>query len=172
MKFLNREISLTGLFIALGVALPIAFHFINPLAGRTLLPMHLPVLLAGILLGPISGIIVGLVCPTASFLLTGMPPAYAVPLMTLELVLYGFASGILMRTLRIPLIVGLLLAMIVGRLGFAFALLILGRFINLPYGIKEFILVAIPTGLPGIILQIILVPILVKGIQLASRTEM
>jgi riboflavin transporter FmnP len=171
MRFLNREISLTGLFIALGVALPIAFHFIHPLAGRTLLPMHIPVLLAGILLGPVSGIIVGLVCPTTSFLLTGMPPAYAIPLMTLELVLYGLASGILMRTLRIPLIVGLLLAMIVGRLGFAFALLILGRFINLPYGIKEFILVAIPTGLPGIILQIILVPILVKGIQLASRTD-
>ncbi|MCJ7507276.1 MAG: ECF transporter S component [candidate division Zixibacteria bacterium] len=171
MKFLNREISLTGLFIALGVALPIAFHFIHPLAGRTLLPMHIPVLLAGILLGPISGIIVGLVCPTTSFLLTGMPPAYAVPLMTLELALYGLASGILVRKLRIPLIPGLLLAMIVGRFGFAFALFVLGRFIQLPYDVKYFILYAIPTGLPGVILQIVLIPALVKGIQLASRID-
>jgi riboflavin transporter FmnP len=170
MRFLNREISLTGLFIGLGVALPIAFHQVS-LAGRMFLPMHIPVLLAGILLGPISGIIVGLVCPTTSFLLTAMPPAYAVPLMTLELSLYGLASGIAIKKLKIPLIPGLILAMIVGRLGFAFALFILGRFIQLPYDVKYFILYAIPTGLPGIISQIILIPILIKGIKLASRIE-
>ena len=171
MKLLNREISLTGLFIALGVVLPIAFHLIHPLAGRTLLPMHIPVLLAGILVGPISGMIVGLICPTLSFLLTAMPPAYAVLLMTLELSLYGLASGIAIKKLRIPLIPSLILAMIVGRLGFAVGLFILGRFLNLPYGVREFILYAIPTGLPGIILQIILIPILVKGIGLFYRSR-
>ena len=169
MRLLNREISLTGLFIALGVVLPIAFHQVQ-LAGRIFLPMHIPVLLAGILLGPISGMVVGLICPTLSFLLTGMPLAYAVPLMTLELPLYGLVSGIATRKLKIPLIPSLILAMIVGRLGFAIGLFILGRFIELPYGIKYFIVYAIPTGLPGIILQIVLIPVLVVGIRLASRS--
>ena len=170
MRLLNREISLTGLFIALGVVLPIAFHQFH-LAGRIFLPMHIPVLLAGILVGPMSGMIVGLVCPTLSFLLTGMPPAYAVPLMTLELPLYGLVGGIAIRKLKTPLIPSLILAMIIGRLGFAVGLFILGRLIELPYGIKYFILYAIPTGLPGIILQIILIPILVVGIRLASRSR-
>jgi len=170
MKMLNREITLTGLFIALAVVLPIAFHQIA-MAGRIFLPMHIPILLAGILLGPISGTIVGLISPTLSFLLTGMPPAYAVPLMTVELVFYGLFSGIAVKKLKIPLIVGLILAMIVGRLGFALALFALGRFMQLPYDIKYFIIYAIPTGLPGMALQIVLIPLLVKGINLASRAK-
>jgi len=171
VRILNREIALNGLLIALGVVLPIAFHQIHTAAGRIFLPMHIPVLLAGILLGPISGLIVGLISPTLSFLLTGMPPAYAVPLMTLELIFYGSASGIAIRKLRLPLIAGLILAMLVGRLGFALALFVLGRFVQLPYDITYFIIYAIPTGIPGIALQIVLIPLLVRGINLASRTK-
>ncbi len=168
MGLVNREISFTGLFIALGVVLPIAFHQFG-LAGRIFLPMHVPVLLAGILVGPISGMIVGLFCPVLSFLVTTMPPPYAVPLMTLELSLYGLAGGWMINKLHVPLIPGIILAMIVGRLGFAFALLILGILLQLPYDVKYFILYAIPTGLPGIILQIILIPIVVRAVALASR---
>ena len=51
------------------------------------------ILLAGFICGPVSGMIVGLLAPVLSFALTGMPPAYAVPLMTIELCLYGLAAG-------------------------------------------------------------------------------
>ncbi len=130
--------------------------------------MHIPVFLAGIFVGPVSGLIVGLVCPGMSFLLTGMPPPYAVPLMSLELPVYGISIGILIRVIKVP-ILSLLLAMILGRLAFAFGLFIFGLFLSLPYGPKEFIKVSVITGLPGIAIQLVLIPLLIETIQLAKK---
>ncbi|MGB2803790.1 MAG: ECF transporter S component [Candidatus Zixiibacteriota bacterium] len=167
IKLTSKEITLTALFITLGITLPIVFHQVA-LAGRIFSPMHIPVFLAGIFVGPVSGLIVGLVCPLLSFLLTGMPPPYAVPLMSLELPVYGVSIGILMRIIKLP-VLSLLLAMILGRLAFALGLLVFGLFLALPYGPEAFIKVSVITGLPGIALQLILIPLLVEAVQLAKK---
>jgi hypothetical protein len=167
IKFSAKEITLTALFITLGVVIPIVFHQFA-LAGRIFLPMHIPVFLAGIFVGPVGGLIVGLVCPTLSFLLTGMPPPYAVPLMSMELMIYGLSIGILIRWIKLP-ILSLLIAMIMGRLTFALGLFILGKFLSLPYGPEAFIKVSVITGLPGIALQLILIPLLMEAVKLAKR---
>ncbi|MCK4427130.1 MAG: ECF transporter S component [candidate division Zixibacteria bacterium] len=167
IKLSTKEITLTALFVTLGVILPIVFHQFAP-AGRIFLPMHIPVFLAGIFVGPVGGLIVGLVCPTLSFLLTGMPPPYAVPLMSMELPVYGVSIGILIRLIKLP-ILSLLISMILGRLTFAFGLFILGRFLSLPYGVEAFVKVSIITGLPGIAIQLILIPLLMETVQLAKR---
>lgn len=167
IKLTSRQITLTGLFITLGVVLPIVFHQFA-LAGRIFSPMHIPVFLAGIFVGPASGLIVGLICPALSFLLTGMPPPYAVPLMSLELPVYGISIGILIRIIKLP-IISLLVAMILGRLAFALGLFLFGLFLSLPYGPREFIKISVITGLPGIAIQLILVPLLIEAIQLTKR---
>jgi len=167
LKLTNKDITLTAVFITLGITLPIVFHQVA-LAGRVFSPMHIPVLLAGIFAGPASGLIVGLVCPGMSFLLTGMPPPYAVPLMSLELPVYGVSIGILIRVIKFP-VVSVLLAMILGRLAFALGLFVFGLFLSLPYGPKEFIKVSVITGLPGIAIQLILIPLLIEAIQLAKK---
>jgi len=167
IKFSAKEITLTALFITLGVILPVVFHQFA-LAGRIFLPMHIPVILAGIFVGPVGGLIVGLVCPTLSFFLTGMPPPYAVPLMSMELSIYGLAIGILIRWIELPLL-SLLISMILGRLAFGLGLFILGQFLSLPYGPKAFIKVSLITGLPGIAMQLILIPLLMETIQLAKK---
>ncbi|MFQ6003832.1 MAG: ECF transporter S component [Candidatus Zixiibacteriota bacterium] len=167
IKFSTKEITLTALFITLGVILPIIFHQFA-LAGRIFLPMHIPVFLAGIFVGPVSGLIVGLVCPTISFFLTGMPPPYAVPLMSLELPIYGLSMGILIRWIKLPLL-SLLISMILGRLAFGLGLFLVGQFLSLPYGPEAFIKVSLITGLPGIALQLILIPLLMETIQLAKK---
>jgi len=167
IKLTSKEITLTALFITLGVTLPIVFHQVA-LSGRIFSPMHVPVFLAGIFVGPVSGLIVGLVCPLLSFLLTGMPPPYAVPLMSLELTVYGVSIGLLIRVIKLP-ILSLLLAMILGRLAFALGLFVFGLFLSLPYGPEAFIKVSVITGLPGIALQLILIPLLVDAVQLARR---
>ena len=167
IRLTSREITLTALFITLGVTLPIVFHQVA-LSGRIFSPMHVPVFLAGIFVGPVSGFIVGLVCPLLSFLLTGMPPPYAVPLMSLELPVYGVSIGLLIRVIKLP-ILSLLLAMILGRLAFALGLFVFGLFLSLPYGPEAFIKVSVITGLPGIALQLILIPLLVEAVQLARR---
>jgi hypothetical protein len=85
----------TALLLALGVVLPIAFHPV-PLGGRIFLPMHLPTFVAGLVLGPLAGLVVGAGSPVVSTLLTGMPiaPFYMVP-MIFELATYGVVAGLL-----------------------------------------------------------------------------
>ncbi len=167
IKLTNRDITLTALFVTLGITLPLVFHQIA-LAGRILSPMHIPVFLAGVFVGPMSGLIVGLVCPGMSFLLTGMPPPYAVPLMSLELPVYGVAMGLLIRWIKFP-VLSLLLAMILGRLAFALGLFIFGLFLSLPYGPEAFIKISVITGLPGIAIQLILIPLLIETVRLFKK---
>jgi len=167
IKITSKQITLTAFFIALGVIIPFVFHQIA-LAGRVFLPMHIPVLLAGIFVGPLSGMFVGLSCPVISFFLTGMPPPYAVPLMSLELAAYGISIGIIIKLVK-STILALLFSMIVGRLAFALGLFIFGLFLALPYGPKEYIKISVITGLPGIILQLILIPLLVISFHRAKR---
>ncbi|MEZ5357892.1 MAG: ECF transporter S component [Candidatus Zixiibacteriota bacterium] len=153
----------TALFLALSILFPIAFHQFG-LGGRIFLPMHIPVLLAGAIVGPAAGFLTGLLAPSLSFMLTGMPPSYAVPLMTCELVLYGIIMGYFYRKLKLNIYVALILALIAGRIGFAAGLFLLGLVIELPYGVKEYFTGAVLAGLPGIAIQIVFIPPLVLSI--------
>jgi riboflavin transporter FmnP len=154
------------LFLALAVLLPVGFHAFG-LLGRVFLPMHIPVLLAGFLAGPVSGLVVGCLAPGISFLLTSMPPTYAVPLMTLELAIYGFVAGVVYRKLRLNIYLALLLALVFGRLMFGLGLFVLGMFIQLPYTAAVFFSSsgAIVAGLPGIIIQIVIIPVIVAAMN-------
>ena len=166
----TRWIAQTGLYLALAIVLPIGLHAFG-VGGRVFLPMHLPVLLAGFLVGPVSGLAAGLLAPGLSFLITGMPPTYAVPLMSLELPLYGLVAGLAYNRLRLNVYIALLAAMIVGRLMFALGLIVLGMFMDLPYTATVFFSTAGPmvAGLPGIAVQIVLIPVVVAAVR-RSRT--
>lgn len=131
------------------------------------MPMHVPVLLAGFLVGPTSGLIVGLLAPGLSNLLTGMPPTYAVPLMSTELPIYGLVAGITYNRLRLNIYLALLIAMVFGRIMFGLSLFVLGIFIDLPYTAATFFSAggAIVAGLPGIVIQILLIPIIVAAVK-------
>ena len=159
-----KFITHTALYLALSISLPIAFHAFG-LAGRVFSPMHIPVLLAGFLAGPTSGVLVGLLAPTLSYLLTGMPPTYAVPLMSMELPMYGLVAGMAYRKLRLNIYIALVLAMIVGRIMFGVGLFLLGMFVELPYSAATYFSTggAIVTGLPGIIVQIVVIPLIVAA---------
>ena len=166
----SRKIAHTALFLSLAIILPIGFHMFG-IAGRIFLPMHIPVLICGFVIGPLPGLLVGLLAPFLSHLLTSMPPAYAVPLMTMELAIYGLVAGLVYRNLKFNIYLSLLLAMIVGRIVFGLGLFILGLFIALPYGPAEFFAAGgvIFTGLPGIILQFVVIPPAVYAIRRTWR---
>jgi hypothetical protein len=59
--------------------------------------------------------------------------------------------------------------MILGRLAFGLGLFILGQFLSLPYGLEAFIKVSVIAGLPGIAIQLILIPLLMETVQLAKK---
>jgi uncharacterized membrane protein len=161
-----RFVAHTALYLAIAVILPVAFHSLG-VAGRVFLPMHIPVLMAGFLMGAPGGLLVGLLAPGLSNLLTGMPPVYAVPLMSAELPVYGLVAGIAYRRLHLNIYLSLLVAMVFGRIMFGLSLLVLGRFIDLPYTAAAFFSAggAMLTGLPGIAIQIVLVPVIVAAVR-------
>lgn len=166
----TRFITHIALYLALAVLLPIGFHSFG-MAGRVFLPMHIPVLLAGFLAGVVPALIVGLMAPGISFLLTGMPPTYAVPLMSLELPIYGIMAALCYRRFRLNIYVALLVSMVLGRLAFGLGLFVLARFVELPYTAAVFFSSggAIVTGLPGIAIQLVIVPIIVAAAKRYSE---
>ncbi len=160
-----REIVLASFFIALGIVLPIAFHAIGQ--GAAFLPMHIPVLLAGFVLNAPFAIIVGITTPILSSLLTSTPPVFPVlPFMTFELATYGLMTSILYRRLKLNVYVSLVGAMISGRLVATIVVWIMTSFffVKLPTPMV-WLSGVVMAGIPGIIIQLLLVPVLVFGLD-------
>lgn len=160
----TKKLVQSALFVAAGIILPIFFHF-SGLGGPAFLPMHIPVLLAGLLLSWREGLIVGILTPLLSSLMTGMPPMVRLPLMTLELALYGFAGGLLYNRLRFKLYPSLVGAMVAGRLGFGLGLLLLGEILGIKVSPLDYLVAATLTGIPGIIVQLLVIPILIRYLK-------
>lgn len=95
MSYVKKAI-LTAACIALCVVLPMAFHSI-PNAGSVFLPMHIPVLLCGLICGWPFGLLCGLAGPLLSSILTSMPAMAYLPSMLVELAVYGLITGLMMQ---------------------------------------------------------------------------
>lgn len=153
-----QKLCVGALLIAVGVLLPQIFHLIGgPAAGGLFLPMHIPVLLAGLLLGPYFGAVVGVLSPVISFLTMGMPPAARLPFMLLELCAYGLLSGLFYKK-RVPLYLSLILAQIGGRAVYALSLLAASSLLELNAPPVLTAWTAVVTGIPGIAVQLIFIP--------------
>ena len=149
-----------SLLLALGVIVPTIFHMTG-VGGTIFLPMHIPVLFAGIILGPGLATLLGLLCPILSHLLTGMPPLSPVPMlpiMVVELAVYGMAMGYLFHRSCKNIWLSLLGSMLLGRLAAGLTVAVIASLFNLPLKPLPFIQGAIVTGLPGILLQLVIIP--------------
>lgn len=162
------------LAVAGALALPQLVHWLGAVSGmgsalgETLLPMHLAVILAGLFAGPLVGLAAGAISPAVSFLLSGMPAAAVLPFMTVELAGYGLAAGLL-ASVRMPAFFKLLIAQVAGRALRLAAVLI--AFYGFGGGLPvASIWTSIVTGLPGIVLQWVLVPLIVFWVErMAAR---
>jgi len=159
---LTKNIAFTAVFVVMGILLPMAFHAFA-LGGPIFLPMHIPAILAGLLLGSFFGLAVGVLSPLLSGLLTGMPVIYPMlPIMIVELALYGAFSGLFYKKLKIPIFLSLPIAMIIGRIGYGLMWWILLQ-INVHMAAPVF--VAIQTGIPGIAIQLIIIPLIIAAVN-------
>ena len=166
----TKRLIFAALCVAMGVALPLAFHSI-PNAGGIFLPMHIPVLLCGLVCGWPYGLACGALAPLLSSLLTGMPPAAVLPGMLFELCVYGLSTGILVKRINTgkrlaDLYVSLILAMLLGRM--TYGLLNALIFKAGAYSLKIWLTTAFVTGLPGILIQLALIPPLLRGLEKAG----
>ncbi len=164
-----NKMCLAAMFIALGWLLPFITGQIQQV-GNMLCPMHLPVLIAGFVLGPWYGCVIGMVIPLSRSLIFGMPPLYPIGFaMMFELAMYGFVSGFLFKLLKTKtkwsdlsiIYISLITAMILGRGIWGITRTICGLFPNSSFTWKAFMSGAFLTAWPGILLQLILIPLLI-----------
>lgn len=158
------------------VALPQFLHVLGAVTGQgnalgeIILPMHLPIILAGILAGPYAGAIAGFLSPLISFALSGMPGQAMLPFMMLELCIYGLCAGML-RNIKMPSLGKVVLVQLVGRVGKALAILFAFYALGNHVIPVASVWMGVKTGLPGMVLQWVLIPLLLMGIERMRKDE-
>ena len=165
-----KKLVLSAMFMAIGLVLPFITGQIQQI-GNMLLPMHIPVLFCGLICGWQYGAVVGFVLPLLRYVLFGMPPIFPTGVsMSFELAVYGAGIGLNMqqfgkrnttdsgknyvRNLDLALIG----AMLAGRIVWGLVRFILARATMQPFTMEMFMAGAFLTAIPGIIVQLILIP--------------
>ncbi|MBP3201074.1 MAG: ECF transporter S component [Lachnospiraceae bacterium] len=165
----TKKITLSALFIALGLVLPLLTGQLKQL-GNAFLPMHLPVLLCGLVVGPVHGLIVGLILPILRHFTFGMPPLYPTGIsMAFELATYGFVVGYVYKVSRwkciIALYESLIIAMVAGRIIWGIVQMILLGINGQAFTYEMFMAGAFLNAIPGIVFQLIFIPSLMLALH-------
>ena len=175
MKHLNTKSLVTAaVCLALCLVLPFLTGQI-PQIGSALSPMHIPVLLAGFLCGPWWAAAAGAIAPLLRFFLFHSPALYPTGIaMCFELATYGLISGLLYQRLSkrpVNIYVSLIAAMLAGRVVWGVARVILSSVSGELFTWEMFMAGAFLKAIPGIAVQIVLVPLLVMALKRAGFFE-
>ena len=161
-----RSLVFSALFLALGLVLPLLTGQIKEI-GDSLLPMHLPVMLCGLMCGWEYGLCVGLILPFLRSFIFGMPPLYPNAVwMSLELAAYGLIIALVYRLFKkkgyLALYVSLISSMLIGRIVWGISKAILLGVADKPFPFQAFLVGGFIDAFPGIIAQLILVPNIIR----------
>lgn len=167
----TRELVIGGLLLATGILLPMVFHMFG-MTGPIVLPMHIPVLIGGFLLSPILALFLGIITPIISGLLTGMPVMFPMSIiMACELGIYGLVASLATRKLKLSPLIALIISMIFGRIAAALAVAVLVQLFGIKMNPIVYIKGAIITGIPGILIQIVIIPSLIYAINAYMKNK-
>lgn len=154
-------------FVALGLILPFLTGQI-PEIGSALLPMHIPILICGYICGWKYGLLAGFITPLLRSMIFSMPPMTTAICMAFELASYGAVCGILYRKLpksRLQIYISLLVSMVIGRLVWGLASIIVYGLSGTVFSWQLFLSGALLSAIPGIILQIVLIPLIIMALE-------
>ena len=170
-----KKLTLSAMFLALAFVMPFLTGQIQQI-GSMLCPMHIPVLLCGFFCGAPWGLAIGVLAPLLRSATLGMPVMFpAAFCMAFELATYGFVAGWLHHKLpkkKGSVYLSLLSAMLLGRLVWGMVMFSCMGFDAAKFGLKAFLGGAVLQAVPGIILQLILVPVLVIALEkMPNRAE-
>lgn len=173
----TKKIIYAAVFIALGVLVPQLFHFTGVAnAGTIFLPMHIPVILCGFVLGPYFGGIVGAITPFISSILLGMPPMQRMPFMVIELAVYAFVAGLMYQTFgcykkKFGIYITLISSMIAGRLVYGMSLWVASDILGISKMGPIAAIDAVVKGVPGIGIQLVILPVIVYQLKKGTVIE-
>lgn len=161
------------MFMAIGILLPLLTGQIQRI-GNMLLPMHIPVLLCGLICGWQYGAVVGFILPLMRSVMFGMPPFYPVAVaMAFELAAYGFVTGFVYSRVHCKNIwttyLSLITGMISGRVIWGIAEVILLGIGGKSFTWKMFISGAVLNAVPGIVIQLIIIPAIMAAVRKLTK---
>lgn len=168
-----RKLTCGAMCLALCLVLPFLTGQI-PQVGSALLPMHIPVLLAGFLCGPWWALLVGTVAPLLRHILFSMPPLLTAIAMSFELATYGVVTGLVSQKTGRRLsgiYAALISAMISGRVVWGIIRVLMTGVSGEAFTWGLFLAGALTTAVPGILLQLIVIPVLVTALRRANYIE-
>lgn len=176
MKMRNeiKKLTLSAMFLALAFVMPFLTGQI-PQIGAMLCPMHIPVLLCGFFCGAPWGLGVGFIAPLLRSITLGMPYMFPTAVcMAFELATYGFVAGFLHNKLpkkKVNVYVSLLCAMIIGRFVWGIVMFVCMGFDTSAFGLSAFMAGAVLNAVPGIVVQIVLIPLLVITLEKVIKKD-
>ena len=160
-----RNVVLAALFLALAFVLPMVTGHL-PQVGNMLCPMHFPILLCGFVLGGPWGLAVGFASPLLRSVLFGMPPMFPIAIsMAFELAAYGAVSGWLYRRVKHTL------SMTYATLAWGAVRFVLAGLSGSSFPFSAFLSGALFTAVPGIIAQLVLIPLIITALQKAKLMD-
>ena len=166
-----RQLVPAALFLALAFVLPLLTGQV-PKVGNMLCPMHFPVLLCGFVLGGPWGLAVGFAAPLLRSVLFGMPPMYPIAIaMAFELATYGAVAGFMYRKVQhtLPMVYATLVtSMVAGRLVWGAVRFVLAGLSGSSFPFSAFLSGALLTAVPGILAQLVLIPLILTALQKAG----
>ena len=166
-----KNMVLAALFIALGLIMPFLTMQVREI-GSMLLPMHIPVLICGFVCGWKYGLFVGFITPLLRSFIFTMPLMFPNAVsMAFELATYGAIVGLLyyiFHNSKLKIYLSLLIAMFSGRLVWGVVMIILSGINKTTFSWQMFIGGALLNAIPGIILQLVLIPILIFTLEKAG----
>ncbi len=170
-----HHLVLGAMFMAIGLVLPFITGQIKEI-GNMLLPMHLPVMLCGLICGWEYGAAVGFILPLLRSVAFGMPVLYPTALaMAFELCAYGLLIGLFYgwsKKKTLPALYGsLILSMIGGRILWGVAQTLLLGLGGKSFSFGVFWTNGFVKAIPGIILQLILIPALMMLLRLGKKEK-
>lgn len=164
----TKKLTSSGICLALCLLLPFLTGQI-PQIGSMLCPMHIPVLLCGLIAGAPWGAAVGCIAPLLRYVLFGMPPIFPTGLsMAVELAVYGLVTGLVYA--KAPKTLGgiylsLGVAMVAGRVAWGLMRYVLAVATGVEFTVAMFVSGAFLTAWPGIILHLVLIPPIVRALE-------
>lgn len=168
-----RRLTAAAVCLALCLVLPFLTGQI-PQIGSTLCPMHVPVLLGGFICGPWWALAVGVVAPMLRHALFGMPPILTAIAMSFELAAYGSISGLLYGKMKKKvrnIYISLIGAMVLGRVIWGIVMVVITGAAGGTFTWAAFASGAVFNAIPGILVQIILIPAIVFALRKANVIE-
>ena len=163
------KLTLSAVFLGMGLVLPFLTGQIQQI-GNMLLPMHIPVLFCGLLCGAAYGGVVGFILPLLRSLIFRMPMLYpAAVAMAFELATYAVVIGLLYRLFTkkklLTLYFSLITSMLVGSAIWGIVQTILLSLSGKSFAFSSFMASAVLNAVPGIILQLVLIPSVMLALQ-------